>query len=150
MSMDDVIPMDGMRESAVEKRMLPTVSSYPTKKSDPLAYSGAVPLPGSAAPAALGDDKSTWTGLTKSGISYDEGAYGPWHHYATEAGKKELAESRLPESDLIFRRDVLGKMRGLPTGYMGSPDDYEKRKAARFLEDPEAARREYSGRRYGG
>jgi hypothetical protein len=143
--------MDGMRESAIEKRMPPPVSSYPTKKSDPLAYSGAVPLPGAAAPAAPEDDKSTWTGLTKSGIRYDESAYGPWHFYHTEAGKKRLREAvMLPEHIRTHRRDVMGSYRGLPTGYMGSPDDYEKAKAARFLEDPEAARREYSGRRYGG
>ena len=147
---DPNVSMDGMRESAIEKRMLPTVSSYPTKKSDPLAYSGAVPLPGAAAPAAPEDDKSTWTGLTKSGIRYDESLYGPWHFFHTEAGKKSIRESAWPEHIRTHYRDVMGSSRGLPTGYMGSPDDYEKAKAARFLEDPEAARAEYSGMRYGG
>jgi hypothetical protein len=120
---DQNAPMD-IRESAVDKRALPTVSVDPTKESDPLAYSGAVPLPGAATPAT-----PALTGLTSSGIAYDEGAYGPWHYYATEAGKKELAESRLPKSDLTYRRDVLGKMRRLPSGYMGIPDAWEKAKA---------------------
>ena len=121
------VSMDGMRESAIEKRMLPTVSSYPTKKSDPLAYSGAVPLPGAAAPAASKVDKSKWTGLTSSGIPYDESLYGPWHHYATPAGKEELKKSfRLPKAEGIHRRDVMGRSRVLPTGYYGSPDFYER------------------------
>tara|TARA_R110000824_G_scaffold400351_1_gene607713 strand:- start:1809 stop:2282 length:474 start_codon:yes stop_codon:yes gene_type:complete len=124
MPMDPNISIDGMRESAMEKRALPAVSSDPTKKSDPLAYSGAVPLPGAAAAPAL-------TGLTSSGIAYDEGAYGPWHYYHSAAGQKDIADApgRGVNIHTINNLKRLAKMRTLPSGVMGIPDDWEKAKA---------------------
>lgn len=121
---DEITPMGGPFDPMAA--MLPS--------SEPVSPIGSPPAPTTGVPKLTVPkevDKSTWTGLTSSGIPYDESLYGEWHHYATPAGKEELKKAfSLSKGEGLHRRDVLGRTRVLPTGYWGSPDFYERIEAA--------------------